>query len=52
MEKIYIFLVNIFFITTNHKPSLGLIAAKIWTRSAQLFWHLLETNKQTNEQSI
>ena len=36
-----------------HKPSLGSreIPQKIWTRSVQPFWRLLDTNRQTNRQT-
>jgi len=36
-----------------HKPSLGSskVPHKIWTRSVQPFWRLLDTNKQTNTQT-
>ena len=36
-----------------HKPSLGSreIPQKIWARSVQSFWRLLDTNKQTNKQT-
>ena len=35
------------------KPSLGLreVPQKIWVRSIQLIWSLLDTNKQTNKQT-
>ena len=37
-----------------HKPSLGPreVPHKIWARSVLPFWRLLETNKQTDKQSI
>ena len=44
---------QIFEILIFHKPSLGCldVPQKIWARSVQPFWRLLDTNKQTNRQA-
>ena len=44
---------QIFEILMIHKPSLWSrdVPQKIWARSVQPFWRLLETNKQTNKQT-
>ena len=44
---------NIFVILSIHKPSLSScqFQHKIWARSVQPFWRLLDTNKQTNTQT-
>jgi len=43
----------IFKISIIHKPSLGSldVPQKIWVWSAQPFWRLLDTNKQTDKQT-
>ena len=37
-----------------HIPSLGPseVSQKIWARSVQLFWRLLDTNEQTNRKAV
>ena len=44
---------QIFEILIIHKPSLGSldVPQKIWARSVQPFWRLLDTNKQTDKQT-
>ena len=44
---------QIFEILIFHKPSLGSLDGpqKIWARSVQPFWRLLDTNKQTDRQT-
>ena len=44
---------QIFEILIIHEPSLGSldVPQKIWARSVQPFWRLLDTNKQTNRQT-
>jgi len=44
---------QIFEILIFHKPSLWSrdVPQKIWARSVQPFWRLLDTNKQTNKQT-
>ena len=47
------FKTQIFKISIIHKPSLGSqdVPQKIWARSVQPFWRLLDTNKQTDRQA-
>ena len=44
---------NIFLILIIHKPSLWSpdVPQKMWARSVQSFWRLLDTNKQTDRQT-
>ena len=44
---------QIFEILIIHKPSLGSldVPQKIWARSVQPFWRLLDTNRQTDRQT-
>ena len=45
---------QIFEILIFHKPSLGSldVPQKIWARSVQPFWRLLDTNKQTDKPNL
>ena len=54
LQKIKNFKTQIFKILIIHKPSLGSreFSQKIWARSVQPFWRLLDTNKQTDKPNL